>query len=139
MAIDIITRGMVQGWLPSLTETDAEALAQEASAALRVYAPCVDPDGDSDAKRLAVGAIRRILQTAQIVPLGVKVEVRGPLSTTYWDRSNLLLSTDDERALTALCSRVTGVAPAGLPAGDFPAAPNTHGLFAERRHGPGCS
>lgn len=135
MASDIIYRGMVQEWLPSLSVEAAISLASEASAALRVYAPCVNPDVDSDARTLAVGAMRRILQAAEIVPTGVRVETRGPLSTTYWARGNLLLSGADVAELQALCDRVDGTRVGGLPRGSFPAPPCWDGLFVDRRLG----
>ena len=130
----MFTSGDVREWLPSLTEREAADLAAEATAALALYAPCINTY-DNPAWPLAQGAIRRILLADEVATssVGVESETNGPFVTRYVKRGSLLLTDADIGVLRSLCAEAPSAASAGLPRGTFPDPFPMDGLFVERR------
>ena len=131
----MFTSGDVREWLPSLTEQEAFHLAAEATAALALYAPCINTY-DNPAWPLAQGTIRRILLADEVATtsVGIESETNGPFVTRYVKRGPLLLTDADIGVLRNLCAETSGsAAPGGLPRGTFPAPFPMDGLFVERR------
>ena len=126
---DLITAGDLEKVVPGLSDPWPAVLLAAANSKIAREVPClvapdVPPGVQAEAKLIVFRAIERLTETRD----WIRSETTGPFSVTYVTNGRGLLTATDLAELQALCG---GPAPSrgGLPRGNFPLAPDLHGLF----------